>query len=119
MPKTKAMVHRPPTNTRLQGKSSSCMGAPPPVLGKPGKPAKLAKAVAVNSEELGWLVDLAFGLAVALGAGAVRQFESVMALESNDTAPVCANARPARLAPVCRLTDVDARIFPTNQFLYR
>jgi hypothetical protein len=90
------------------------MGAPPPVLGKPGKPAKLAKVVAVISEELVWLVDLAFGL-----AGAARQFESVMALESNDTALVGANARPARLAPVCRLTDVDARIFPTNQFLYR
>jgi hypothetical protein len=91
------------------------MGAPPPVFGKPGTPAK---AVAVCSEELGRFVDLAFGLAVglavAVGAGAARHSSPVMALESKVTAPVFANARPSRLAPVCRLTDVDARIFPMN-----
>jgi hypothetical protein len=87
------------------------MGAPPPVLGKPGKPPKLAKAVAVCSE-LGTFVDL--GLDVGLGIGLTPQIGPVMVLESIDTWPVYARARPFNLALVFRLMDVDARIFPMN-----
>jgi hypothetical protein len=87
------------------------MGAPPPVLGKPGKPAKLAKAVAVCSE-LGTFVDL--GLDVGFGFGFSAQIGPLMMLESIDTSPVCARARPFNLAPVSRLMDVSARIFPMN-----
>jgi len=54
-------------------------------------------------------------VAVAVGGGGARQINPVMVLESNVTAPVCARARPFKLAPVCRLMDVDARIFPINE----
>ena len=52
---------------------------------------------------------------VAVGAGGARQIKPVMVLVSNVTAPVCARARPFKLAPVCRLMDVSARIFPINE----
>ena len=104
------MALTPPANTRLQGKASSWIGAPPPAPGKPGKPDKLAKAVAVISAVLGWLVDLDFGLAV--GAGRARHSAAVKVLSSIVTAPVSARARPATVAPVFRLMDVDAMIVP-------
>jgi hypothetical protein len=89
------------------------MGAPPPVLGKPGKPPKLAKAVAVCCE-LGTFVDLGLDVGLDVGFGFSAQIGPVMMLESIDTSPVCARARPFNLALVSRLMDVDARIFPMN-----
>ena len=58
------------------------------------------------------LVEVEVAVEVAVGA---RQIKPVMALESNVTEPVCAKARPSKLAPVCRLMDVEARIFPINE----
>jgi hypothetical protein len=56
------------------------------------------------------------GRLVGVGAAdAVRQIKPVMVLESNVTAPVCARARPFKVARVCRLMDVSARIFPINE----
>jgi hypothetical protein len=39
----------------------------------------------------------------------------VMVLSSSVTAPVCAKARPFKLAPVSRVMDVEARIFPMKE----
>jgi hypothetical protein len=132
MPKTKTTALKPATITRLQGKSSFRIG-PPPEPGKavttgrgvcfgdffvdvgPGAvavavvPGRVAVAVAPDS------VAVAVGrVGVAVGAGGARQVEPVMVLASNVTAPVCARARPFKLAPVCRLMDVRASIFPMN-----
>ena len=65
----------------------------------------------------GVFVEVAVGVfvGVLVAAGAVRQVEPVMVLESNVTAPVCARARPFKLAPVARPMDVSARIFPMNE----
>ena len=46
--------------------------------------------------------------------GAAAQIGPVMVLLSNVTEPVCARARPFKLAPVVRVMLVSARIFPTN-----
>ena len=51
---------------------------------------------------------------VASDTGGARQPEPVMVFESNVTAPVCARALPFKLAPVCKVMDVDARMFPMN-----
>ncbi len=50
---------------------------------------------------------------VAVAVGAAAQLRE-MVLASNVTAPVCARARPFKLAPVFRVMDVSARIFPMN-----
>ena len=92
---------------------------PPPVL---GNPATTGKSVAVA-----WVfADVAAGVSsrpqvfrccrcFCVVGPCARQPEPVMVLESRVTAPVCARARPFKLAPVCRLMDVRARIFPTNE----
>jgi hypothetical protein len=62
-------------------------------------------------------VAVGTGVSVAAGTGvfATPQDGPVIALLSNVTAPVCAKARPFKLALVCRLIDVDARILPINE----
>ena len=46
-----------------------------------------------------------------------RQAEPVKALLSRVTAPVCASARPFKLAPVCMAIDVEAKTFPISDVL--
>ena len=45
---------------------------------------------------------------------AVRHADPVIVLLSNVTAPVCAKARPFKLAPVPKLIEVRARMLPIN-----
>jgi hypothetical protein len=122
MAKNIAMALNPPTITRLQGKPPFRMGAPP----VPGKAVTTGKGVSVGAGGTGVLVGemgvfvgetgvLVGETGVAVTMGGARQIEPVMVLASNVTAPVCARARPFRLAPVCRVMDVDARIFPMNE----
>jgi hypothetical protein len=143
MPKAKAMALKPPTITRLQGKSSFRMGPPP----APGKPVTTGKSVAVGGRRVGVDVGVAVGVdvgvdvgvgvavgvdmgvdvvvdmgvdgvvdvgAIAVCVSSAAQIGLVMVLLSNVTAPVCTRARPFKLAPVCRAMDVSARIFPMN-----
>jgi hypothetical protein len=127
--------------TRIEGKPSLRMGAPPE-LGKPGTigvaVAALTAVGAITAVEVAAgcvapgvvagvvAVDVAAGcvagevavaavvVGVAVDTGGARQDDPVMALASNVTAPVCARALPFKLAPVCKVMDVDARIFPVN-----
>lgn len=122
MTKNIAIALNPPTITRLQGKPPFRMGAPP----VPGKAVTAGSGVSVGAGGTGVLVGvmgvfvgetgvLVGETGVAVTMGGARQIEPVMVLASNVTAPVCARARPFRLAPVCRVMDVDARIFPMNE----
>src|ERR1035437_2717533 len=52
---------------------------------------------------------------VLVNADVDKHFSPVMVFVSNVTAPVCAKARPFKLAPVSRVMEVDARIFPINE----
>jgi hypothetical protein len=52
------------------------------------------------------------GVFVAVGTGTTAQAGPVIVLLSSVTAPVCAIARPFKVAPVCRLIDVRARMLP-------
>ena len=54
---------------------------------------------------------------VGVVVAGIAQIGPVMVLVSNVTAPVCARARPFKLAPCCRPMDVSARIFPINEVL--
>jgi hypothetical protein len=60
----------------------------------------------------GVFVRVLTGVFVGVLVGTTEQFGPVIVLVSSDTWPVCAMARPFKLAPVCRLMDVSARIFP-------
>ena len=60
-------------------------------------------------------VGVGVGLGVAVGVGAAAQIGPEMVLLFNVTAPVCARARPSKLAPLFRLMEVSARIFPMNE----
>ena len=136
MPKAKAMALKPPTITRLQGKSAFRMGPPP----APGKPVTTGKSMAVGGWRVGVDVGMVVGVGVDVGVdvgvgvreavgvdvvvdvGAIAvcvssaaQIGPVMVLLCNVTEPVCARARPFKLAPVSRLMDVDARMFPINE----
>jgi hypothetical protein len=51
--------------------------------------------------------------AVVVSVG-LPQTGTVMVLLSSVTSPVCAKARPFKVAPVPRLIDVSARILPMN-----
>ena len=65
-----------------------------------------------------WLggVGVAVGGAdVGVSVACAPQFGPVMMLESSVTAPVCARARPSKLALLFRVMDVSARIFPMNE----
>ena len=62
--------------------------------------------------------------AVAVAAAAVigvavcpaaRQIAPVMVLDCNVTAPVYAKARPFKVAPLFKVMDASARIFPKNE----
>src|SRR5450759_2934530 len=136
MPKNRAMALKPPAITRVQGKSSFCMGAPP----VPGKAVTTgnfvavggtgvavgavavgvpAAAVAVGVPAAAVAVSAAAAVCVAaeavgVAADCTRQVSPVMVLEFNVTAPVCARALPFKVAPFCRAMDVSARIFPMN-----
>src|ERR1035437_3286823 len=46
---------------------------------------------------------------------AAEQVGPEIVLVSIDTSPVCAKARPFRVAPVAIVMDVDARMFPINE----
>ena len=71
-----------------------------------------AIAVCVAGRVISGVVEVLVGVRVeVLATGATQP---VMVLESNVTAPVCARARPVKVAPVCRAMDVSARIFPMN-----
>ena len=67
---------------------------------------RVAVAIAVG-------VFVFVGVRVAVAVGATAQIREML-LVANVTAPVCARARPFKLAPVFRPIDVDARIFPMN-----
>lgn len=119
------MALKPPTITRLQGKSSFRTGAPP-VLGKAvinGPRVAVGVVVVVGVYVVGVFVGVYLGvfvgvyLGVFVGVAVIfsSQIGPVMVLDSNVTAPVCARARPFNLAPVFRLMDVSARIFPINE----
>lgn len=138
---TNAKAPKPPTITRIEGKPSLRMGAPPE-LGKPRTIGVAVAALTVVGTIVGVevaagcvasgvvagvaAVDVAAGcvagsvavaaavVGVAADTGGARQAEPVMLFESNVTAPVCARALPFKLAPVCKVMDVDARIFPIN-----
>jgi hypothetical protein len=128
--------------TRLKGKLSFRMGAPP----VPGKAVTTGKSVAVSVFTAVFtavvvlvgvpvaemvpvtvmvgvvvvvvvvvIVGVVVVVVVGVAVGCTRQLEPVMVLLSNVTAPVCAMARPFKFAPVCRLIDVDARILPINE----
>ena len=56
-----------------------------------------------------------FGTTAEVLVDAVKHVAPVIVLLSSVTAPVCAKARPFKLAPVCSLMDVEARIFPINE----
>jgi hypothetical protein len=138
MPKTKAMALKPPTITRLQGKSSFRMGAPP----APGKPVTAGKCVAVGGTDVGGVVGVVVsvvvigvvvgvvligvvvgvsvsvvvvGVVVGVVVACVAQIGPVMVLESNVTWPVCTRARPFKLALVFMVMSVSAKIFPMSE----
>jgi hypothetical protein len=60
-------------------------------------------------------VAAACWVAVAAGPVAGKQPAPEIVLESSVTAPVWARARPFKVAPVFRLMDVRARIFPMKE----
>ena len=57
-------------------------------------------------------VAVAVAVDVGVDVGSCTQMGPSMVLESNVTAPVCARARPFRVAPVCRAMLVRARTSP-------
>ena len=71
----------------------------------------VAVAVCVAVSVGVWVcVEIAVAVAVAVGAAHCRE----IALSSSVTAPVCAQALPFKLAPVFRVMDASARMFPMN-----
>jgi hypothetical protein len=55
------------------------------------------------------------GSVVVVVVVVVAQIGPVMVLDCNDTWPVCARARPFKVAPVFMVMDVSAKIFPMNE----
>jgi len=125
MPTNKANTMKPTMITRPHGDVLLRMG-PPPV---PGRAVTAGKCVAVGAAvvavgapvvAVGAPVVAVGAPVVAVGApvvavGCAEQFGPVMTLESRVTAPVCARARPSRLALVFRAMDVRARMFPMKE----
>jgi hypothetical protein len=68
---------------------------------------------------VGVTVSVSVGVAVIVDVGVsvdnAAQTGPLMALESSVTAPVCARARPFKSAPVFRVMETDARMFPMNE----
>ena len=103
------------------------MGAPPVT----GRPPTSGKRVAVAARVVGLavagavvavavpgpVVAVAFpGAVVDVEVGdCAAQFGPEMVLDCSVTAPVCAKARPFKVAPVFMLMDVRAKIFPMNE----
>jgi len=134
------MALKPPTITRLQGKPSLRMGAPP----VPGKLVTTGKSVAVGGVSVavvggvtvgvsvgpdgvvvgvavgpdgvvvGVYVDVAACVSVGVSVGCATQNTGVMVLSSSVTAPVRATALPAKLALLFMVMDAKAKIFPMN-----
>src|SRR5688500_12144381 len=99
------MALKPAKTTRLQGKSSFRMGAPP-VFGKPlitGVPGPDPSGVAVDAVRVPVGVDVATGGAAQTGPVMVFWFSVTAA---------CARTRPFKLAPACISMLVPASMLP-------
>lgn len=90
-----------------------------PVLGNPGEPALVPVPVPVPVPPVpvpvpvpGVVGGVGVGVVGGVGAGAVTHTGLVIVFVSNVTAPFRANILPSTSAPVVRVMDVKARIFP-------